>query len=141
MNPTPPAKRVAPDVETSLRDVIASGCNGERKMQEMKNEKGTWDWGLKEQEEEDIRARIEELLLKIIRQWKEKIENITLILGFTSAGHDAVRERSLECSVESKEKLCICKVQSVHLAKDFKEHWLGWEQLWPKIQQADKMAF
>lgn len=127
------------------------------KVLEVERYKRRWNLrlsGLKEQEGEDVRAQIEELLLNLFPQWADNIGNVVdsvhrvgkkengkgrqVIMQFVRRLHrDAVWKTTKDSQ--------ICQARGIRFVQDFiKEDRLAREQLWPKIKNArsqGKVAF
>lgn len=127
------------------------------KILEVERYKCRWNLrlsGLKEQEGENIREKIRELLLKIFPQWKEKIGNVVDSVHRVGRREEErsrqvimqfVRRLHRDAVWKATKNSPVCKKQGLHFTQDFtKEDRQAREQLWPKIKQArslGKVAF
>ncbi|CAL9682996.1 unnamed protein product [Knipowitschia caucasica] len=144
-------------LEKDCNDLRKENATLKEKVLDVERYKRRWNLrlsGLKEQEGENIREKIEELLLKIFPQWADNIGNVVDSVhrvGRKEIGRSRqvimqfVRRIHRDALWKSTKDSPICKERGVRFVQDFtKEDLLSREQLWPKIKLArsqGKMAF
>lgn len=144
-------------VETNCKRLEKENAVLKEKVLEVERYKRRWNLrlsGLKEQDGENIREKIEELLLKIFPHWADNIGDVVDSVhrvGRRENGRSRqvimqfVRRVHRDAVWKSTKNSPICKEREVRFVQDFiKEDLQSREQLWPKIKLArsqGKVAF
>lgn len=140
-------------LEKEHADLYKQNAELKEKLLEVERYKRRWNLrlsGLKEKEGENIREKIEELLLQIIPQWKDEIHDVIDSVHRVGRREDKrnrqiimqfIRRHHRDAVWKTTKDSPICKGQGLQFMQDFtQEDRQAREELWPKIKQARSMG-
>lgn len=140
-------------LEKEFAELKEENAEPKERILETERYKRRWNLrlsGLKDQEGENLREIIEELLLELLPNWEEQIANVVDV-GRKERGRNRqiiiqfVRRRHRDQVWKTSKDSVVCRDRGLRFMQDFtKEDQQAREQLWPQVKQArslGKVAF